>query len=266
MVAEVSQPFAAPVPLIYMAGTRPPPPESRIPIILCAVWGIGFATVAFAWLRRWQNLRAVLRTASPLPLDIDIPVMTSPLFPEPGVYGIFRPVLLLPFGIADQLTPAQLQAILAHELCHVRRRDNLVTMIHMAVEAFFWFHPLVWWLGARLMEERERACDEEVLRMGNEPQAYAEGILRICELYVESPLRCIAGVTGANLRQRIEAIMANRRALRLSLSRIVVLGAAGIAALTGPVVIGIIIGARDLPLVRAQSPAAVPLRRLPEKK
>jgi beta-lactamase regulating signal transducer with metallopeptidase domain len=126
--------------------------------------------------------------------------MISPAFAEPGVFGVRRPVLLLPAGITDRLTPPQLKAIVAHELCHVRRRDNLATAIHMGVEALFWFHPLVWWLGARLMEERERACDEEVLLMGSEPETYAEGILKICELYLESPLRCVSGVTGANLR------------------------------------------------------------------
>jgi hypothetical protein len=55
---------------------------------------------------------------------------------------------------------ASMEAMLAHELCHVRRRDNLVAAMHMMVEAVFWFHPLVWWIGVRLMEERERACDE----------------------------------------------------------------------------------------------------------
>ena len=148
---------------------------------------------------RWRNLRASIREAA---------------FPEPGVYGIFRPILLLPTGIENHLTPQQLKSILDHELCHIRRRDNLATAIHMAVEAIFWFHPLVWWLGARLMEERERACDEEVLRAGNEPQTYAEAILKICELYLESPLPCISGITGSNLRQRIETIMANRTTLR----------------------------------------------------
>lgn len=123
--------------------------------------------------------------------------MISPAFAEPGVFGVRRPVLLLPAGITDRLTPPQLKAIVAHELCHMRRRDNLGTAIHMGVEALFWFHPLVWWLGARLMEEREHACDEEVLLTGSEPQAYAEGILKICELYLESPLPCVPGVTGA---------------------------------------------------------------------
>ena len=108
--------------------------------------------------------------------------MSAPGLVEPGVFGIFRPVLLLPEGIAERLDQAQLEAILAHELCHIRRRDNLTAAIHMAVQATFWFHPLVWWLGARLVDERERACDEEVLRLGNKPQVYAEGILNVCKL------------------------------------------------------------------------------------
>src|SRR6266576_923925 len=77
--------------------------------------------------------------------------------------------------------------MLAHELWHVQRRDNLAAAVHMLVEAVFWFHPLLWWLGARLVEERERACDEEVLEMGKERQVYAESILKICEFCVESP-------------------------------------------------------------------------------
>ena len=98
----------------------------------------------------------------------------------------------------------------------------------MAVEAVFWFHPLAWWIGARLMEERERACDEEVLRMGSLPQIYAEGILKICELYLASPLPCVAGVTGANLKQRIEEIMANRRVIGLSVAKCTALAVAGL--------------------------------------
>jgi bla regulator protein blaR1 len=49
------------------------------------------------------------------------------------------------------------------------------------LEVLFWFHPLVWWIGARLMDERERACDEVVVELGNEPQTYAEGVLKVCQ-------------------------------------------------------------------------------------
>src|SRR5713101_345537 len=80
---------------------------------------------------------------------------------------------------------------------HDRRSDVLVP-------------PLVWWIGAKLVEERERACDEEVLSLGSEPHVYAGGIVNVCKLYVESPLVCVSGVTGSNLNKRIEAIMTNR--------------------------------------------------------
>ncbi len=129
-------------------------------------------------------------------LPIELEARTSPEFAEPGVFGIGRPVLLLPHGVQSHLTAAEWEAILRHELCHVRRRDNLATAMHMLVERIFWFHPLVWWLGGRLLEERERACDEEVLRLGSVPEVYAEGILRVCELYLESAAVRFGSVRG----------------------------------------------------------------------
>jgi bla regulator protein blaR1 len=152
------------------------------------------------------------RSGSPLDLNANVPVLSSPAMLEPGVFGIFRPVLLLPEGITDRLAPAHLDAILAHELCHVRRRDNLAAALHMAVEAIFWFHPLVWWVGARLVEERERACDEEVLRLGSQPEVYAESILKTCQFYLESPLVCMSGIAGSDLKKRITRIMTGRGA------------------------------------------------------
>jgi len=116
--------------------------------------------------------------------------MSSPLRLEPGVFGVREPVLLLPEGITDRLTAPQLEAIVAHEMCHVRRQDNLTAALHMVVEILFWFHPLVWWIRARLVAERERACDEEVLRATAKPAVYAEGILNVCKFYIESPLVC----------------------------------------------------------------------------
>ena len=114
-------------------------------------------------------------------LPRSVPLLPSRSSMEPGVFGIIRPVLLWPEGIARHMDDAHLESVLAHEVCHVQRRDNLTSAIHMLVEAIFWFHPLVWWMGARLEEERERACDEEVLQLGNPPQVYAESILKTCE-------------------------------------------------------------------------------------
>jgi len=186
-----------------------------------------FLTPLRGWLKRlagmWPAIRLVSSTASL----------------EPGIFGIFRPVLWLPAGIGDRLGDAELEAILAHELCHARRRDNLAAVIHMAVEAVFWFHPLVWWLGARLTEERERACDEEVVQMGGEPQVYAESILKVCEFYLASPVACAAGVTGGELKKRIEGIMENRYLRSLSLGKKILLAVAGLMAVGAPIVVGV---------------------------
>jgi len=239
VIEQASQPFSIPAPLATTTAAPASSLVNWVPAVLSIVWVIGFTTLICSWWRRWRDLRAALRSASPLDLQIGMDAMMSPAFAEPGVFGLRRPVLLLPGGIMDRLTSPQLKAIVAHELCHIRRRDNLATAVHMGVEALFWFHPLVWWLGARLMEERERACDEEVLLAGSEPQAYAEGILKICELYLESPLPCVSGVTGANLRKRIEAIMLNRTGSRLSFAKKIILTLAAAAVLAAPIVVGI---------------------------
>jgi bla regulator protein BlaR1 len=224
-VERMSQPFA-PSAATTMPAPVPSAP-SRLPASLFAVWLAGFLMNALGWFVAWHRIRATVRAASPLTLDSPIPVMSTPARMEPGVFGIRRPVLLMPEGIARQLTPAQLDSIVAHELCHVRRRDNLAAAVHMLVEALFWFHPLVWWIESRLVEERERACDEAVLGASRDPEVYAESILTVCKFSLESPLVCVAGVTGGNLKQRIEAIMLNQAARTLKPHGKLLLASAG---------------------------------------
>jgi bla regulator protein BlaR1 len=225
VVEEISRPFpASPAAAASSILARHP---GVLPGILLAVWIAGFVAVAFSWWRRWQRIRQAVRGAVPLDLEVAVPVLSSPAMLEPGVFGIFHPVLLLPEGIVDRLTPAHLEAIVAHELCHVRRRDNLAAAVHMAVEAIFWFHPLVWWLGTRLVEERERACDEEVLRLGSHPEIYAESILKTCQFYLESPLECMSGISGSDLEERIVRIMTQRAVHRLSFGRKLLLASRG---------------------------------------
>ncbi|HEY2015733.1 MAG TPA: M56 family metallopeptidase [Bryobacteraceae bacterium] len=139
---------------------------------------------------------------------------------------------------------------MAHELCHVKRRDNLSTAIHMMVEALVWFDPVVWWIRVRLIEERERACDDVVLRTGCDPQVYAQGIVAVCKFYLKSPLVCVSGVTGADLKRRVEMIMLNRATTEMNLARKLLLASVGLAAVAVPVIVGII----DAPSIRAQEP------------
>jgi len=77
----------------------------------------------------------------------------------------------------------------------------------MIVETLFWFHPLVWWIGARLMDERERDAMRLSFGQGSQPGVYARSIVQVCEAYVESPLACASGISGSDLKQRIREIM-----------------------------------------------------------
>jgi bla regulator protein BlaR1 len=211
-----------------------------LPPLLLAIWSGGVAVVLFSWWRQWLPIRAALRRATPLRLDAqygaaDLEVLSSPSTREPGVVGIWRPRLLLPEGIAQRLTPAQLRAVIAHEQCHIRCHDNLAAACHMVVEALFWFHPAVWWIEERLVHERERACDEAVLRAGSRPQDYAEGILEVCRQSVGVGLACVAGVSGSNLRARVEAIMRNEIGCPMTRARQWALAAAVVAAVGGPI-------------------------------
>jgi bla regulator protein blaR1 len=112
--------------------------------------------------------------------------------------------------------------------------------IYMVAETLFWFYPLVRWIGIRLIEERERACDEEVLRLGHEPGIYAEGILKVCQGYVEAPTHCASGVTGSDLKKRIRAILAGRIQCDLNLAKKALLATAAIAALGMPIAVGML--------------------------
>jgi len=214
--------------------------RAHTPMVLLTLWVVGLVPLLVMRFRAWIRIRASVRASKVLRLSIPVPARLSSEVLEPGVVGVVRPVLLLPEGILPSLTPQQFDAVLAHELCHVRRRDNLTSAMHMVVEVLFWFHPLVWWIGARLVEERERACDEEVLRQGTEPAVYAEGILNVCRLYQASPLACVSGVTGADLKQRIEIILRNRAARQLTPGRMLALLVAALTAILVPIAAGVV--------------------------
>jgi bla regulator protein blaR1 len=212
-------------------------------LALLGIWALGSAAVAGAWVARAVDVRALLRVSkpysAPLALVGDRPeVRTSRALVEPALVGILRPVLLLPQDLAEHLTPAQLSAVVEHELAHWRRRDNLTAAVHMVVETVFWFHPLVWWIGARLVDERERACDEAGVRAGHDGRTYAEGILNVCERYVASTLKCAAGISGADLKRRVVEIARSKVMSDLSIHKKILLGTFALCAFVVPVIFG----------------------------
>ncbi len=222
------------------ASAAAPPTAFQWTRVVAAIWLAGAIFLLIRWFQRWRAIHAAVRRATPFPMRLCVPAYSSTSMMEPGIFGVFRPVLLLPEGIADTLTPGQLQAVIAHELNHVRNRDNLTAVLHMCVETLFWFHPLVWWIGARLMDERERDCDEAVLTQGSQPGEYARGIVQVCQAYIGSPLACASGISGSDLKTRIREIMMWRGSLQLNLRAKAALVAVALATVSIPFVIGVL--------------------------
>lgn len=187
--------------------------------VLLVVWLFGAAGVASMWFLRWRRITGIKRQSVEAPLGREamllrrlnpsnaVPLLLTGEYVEPGIVGITRPVLIWPIELSERLDDREMEAILKHELLHVSRHDNMLLMLHMLVETVFWFHPMVWWLEGRLIEERERACDEAVMEAGTDAEVYASSILQACRFCLESPLPCAAGISGAQLNGRIRAIM-----------------------------------------------------------
>jgi beta-lactamase regulating signal transducer with metallopeptidase domain len=234
-IAQAAQPFSqahAAAPAIHAA-----PGVDPAPIVL-AIWALGSLAVLLNWAVRWAKIRTVVRASRPLGWSAPMPVLASSSLMEPGLVGLWRPVLVIPESLPDHLTEPQIDALVAHEACHFRRRDNLTAAVHMLVEALFWFHPLVWWIGTRLLTERERACDEAVVRSGHDRAAYARGLVECCRLYLQSHLACVAGACDFDLKTRVRMIMTAPPSAPLSGFGKALLVVAGTCALATPVAAG----------------------------
>ena len=254
VITQIGQPFVDSG-ASRVAPAVPAPGETPwFGFAVLTVWACGVAAVLRVRFKMWQRIRRALLSSTAIDIDnvvlsAGVRIRASNSVLEPGVIGFWHPIILVPAGIDRYLTREQLDAVLSHEICHIRRRDNLRAALHMLVEIVFWFHPLVWWIGGRLIAERERACDEEVVRLHATPRTYAEGIIRVCERYVNTRLPIVAGVSGSDLRKRIEAIMSHEVAEPLSIWKRSLLMCAAAATTAIPIVIGTF----DAPRLQAQA-------------
>lgn len=221
------------------------------PAVLLLVWLFGAAVVAFVWFLRGRRVIRMRGRAVEVPWGREammlrrvtsgkaVPVLLTDECVEPGIVGILRPALIWPVELSDRLNNGQMEAILRHEMLHIYRRDNLAMAMHMLVETVFWFHPMVWQMESRLIEERERACDEAVMEAGTEAEVYADSILQACRFCLESPLPNFAGISGAELNRRIRSIM-NFQVMKLSFAAKILLQVSALLAIAVPVMYGMV--------------------------
>ena len=130
----------------------------------------------------------------------------------PTVIGWLKPVVLLPASAVTALSPAQLEAILAHELAHIRRHDYLVNLLQTLVETLLFYHPAVWWVSRRIRVERENCCDDLAVSLCGDPVAYANALADLESLRSSIPPfrrldRTAVAATGGSLLQRVHRLL-----------------------------------------------------------
>ena len=147
----------------------------------------------------------VTALARSLGIEHPVPVVESISVTVPMVVGILRPLVLLPTCALTGLGPDQLEAVLLHELAHIRRRDLWVSFVQGLVEVMLFFHPAVWWISSRLRAERELCCDDSVVARGTSGQVYARALLLLSESHFHAAHS--AAATDGSLRFRVERLI-----------------------------------------------------------
>src|SRR5262249_9924774 len=132
--------------------------------------------------------------------------LMSSMVESPSVIGWLRPVILLPPATLMGLTSLQLEAIIAHEIAHIRRYDYLVNMVQMLVETLLFYHPAVWWISKRIRVERELCCDDLAVRFCGNALRYAKALTRLEKLRLSAPTVAMAS-TGGPLLYRIQRLV-----------------------------------------------------------
>lgn len=192
-----------------------------------AVWLLGVVLLAVRAAGGWWQLRGLkLRASSAVPAEVHVAferlkrryalsrgvlLRMSDEVISPMVFGVWRTVVLVPLSAVAQLTPEQMQAVLAHELAHVRRWDYLVNLMQTMTECLFFFHPAVWWISHRVRNFREVCCDEAAAQTCADPAIYAAALLQMEEQRFRQPQLAMAlNGSGGTLLQRVRQVMGEK--------------------------------------------------------
>jgi beta-lactamase regulating signal transducer with metallopeptidase domain len=195
--------------------------ESWLPVVVLA-WVCGVVVLSlrlmsgWLWVQRmkshgtapagdaWEHLAA--RLSRRLHIARRVRLLESTLVDVPTVIGWIKPVILLPASALSGLAPHQLEAILAHELAHIRRHDYLVNLLQTLVETLLFYHPAVWWLSRRIRAERENCCDDLAVSLSGDPYTYAKALADLEELRGAKGLLVLAA-SGGSLVHRVRRLL-----------------------------------------------------------
>ena len=190
--------------------------------LIVAIWILGIALLATRFIAGLRLVRILRNSARPLSdtrcsstlnrlmesmaIRSAVRLVKSNLATVPAVIGWFRPMILVPASMVSGLSVSELEALLAHELAHIRRHDYLVNVVQSLVETFLFFHPLVWWLSRVIRVERENCCDDIAIEVCGNRIAFARALARMEELRSDQNSFVLAA-SGGSLVRRIRRVV-----------------------------------------------------------
>ena len=186
---------------------------------IAPIWLIGalIASIRLAWATR--HVRALCRSGGAAPEGVvkavdrlalsggvsrHVSVIVTALIESPATVGWLRPVILLPPILLTGLSVSQIEAILAHEIAHIRRHDYFVNLLQMAAETLLFYHPAVWWASRQVRIERELCCDDFAVRVSGNPQDYAHALAAVARHAVSV---ATVGAGGPSLPSRVRRLL-----------------------------------------------------------
>jgi len=210
---------------------------------IVALWIVGVALFAiwhacgWVWLlqlrrghgQRNELARVIERLSRKLKIKRRVLVVESGRVDGPWVVGLLKPVILVPLGLMNDLSPQQVEAILAHELAHVRRHDYLVNLLQAAVETLLFYHPAVWWVSNQIRQERENCCDDVAAELCGSPTLYVESLLAIEQRRHSFAARLALAASGGQMAARARRLLAPANAHTRRDARARSLAVAGLA-------------------------------------
>ncbi len=181
----------------------------------------GICSAPDGWQQRLDELRNRLRVTKPVVL------LETALAQSPAVIGYLRPVILAPIGMLAGMPASQIEAVLAHELAHIRRHDYLANLLQMVVEGCLFYHPAVWWISHVIRTERENCCDDLAVEVNGSPRDYAAALTVLEENRWAAGQAALAA-TGGVLMKRIRRLLYPKENPRSFLTSVVSAGILGI--------------------------------------
>ena len=206
------------------------PVASLLYLILLVIPAIGFArNYRYVQLLRHQGISKadvkwrmfVKRIAEQMGIKRPVPIWISDLITSPVTIGFLKPIILIPLAAINHLTPQQLEAVLLHELSHIKRHDYLINLVITFIRTILYYNPFVKLFVKAIERERERSCDEMVMQFQYDPRGYASALLMIEKNnFISKPMLIAAGGRKNDLLYRVERILGIEKKSLFSFNRV----------------------------------------------